>query len=531
MSLNLLSYKDFKNNSHNFSKKQDEIILAYKSQSAKTFVDEQGSAADKIAQNDTRDPDYLHARVDLNKPDSIDSLTFMGSEDIAIPVMREEGRERYFLPASFVLRIYGTSTNVIEEAESTGKVLGYKIIRKYAYQSNVLGEQVGDDEDKPLERVANVKNNNYGFYVVRLPRVTGEKPEVTLFRILREYNGPQKPKDVQYAEVDEAIFKALRATTTPLDPDFGFQWGIKNTAAGSTRTNIAWADATNNRGHQNVIIAVLDTGLKTTHVDFKSRSESVPATLVINAWNVITETSDVSHSGSSTSRYHGTWISGVCSARVNNDDAGIAGVAWQCRLTPVKICEDTTVLSSNAEAGFNFVMGKTTEFPSRRYVIVCGWDTPHNASFQSAVESAATNSKIVVVAASGNYNKDLATEPRHPAVYSGVKAAGALHSSGDRWANSNHGMNVIMAPGVAVRTTHGADNTSTIDRDGTCFGAAFIAGAAALIWGRDKNLNGSFKLKSSDVVAKIIAALDTPGAGYPNAGKLRIDNALNFLAL
>lgn len=528
-----LKYTDFIGNAHSFIPKKDEIMLAYKSNSeSEGFLNSLGDGADKVPDADTRDPAYSYARVDLVKPYS-DGASFVKGKfpnSTYIPVLKEYGRERYFFPASFVLQVEKTSVQVIEKAESTGKVLGYDIIRKYPYKSNQLGEQVGDDEDDPLEHKSDIINNSYGYYVVRLPESpSGETTEETLFRTLRENNGndgQQKPSDVQYAEVDSVKFNALRVTT-PADTDFGSQWGLK--AAPGTRTNSAWDDL-DNRGHQNVVIAVLDTGLRTGHDDFKFRSGWTPATLVINAYNVLDLSTNVSHSGSDPDRFHGTWVAGVSSARVDNNDSGVAGAAWQCRVTPVKICEADTIVTSNAKAGVDYIIGKSDEYPSRRYIILAGWTVNPTADFQNAIADAYNNHNILVVAAVGDFAEDIGPNPRYPVSYNNVLRVGAHKSDGSVWASSNFGTGVLMAPGESIRTADGSADFGTVTRSGSSLAAAFVAGEAGTVWGRDRNLNGSFS-RTSVAVRNIImnsTNLDGPATGRTNAGKIRTDLAANF---
>lgn len=539
---NSLKYTDFKGVTHTFTPKNDEVMVGYQSTTdSEGFLDTFGPGVEKVPEEDTKDTEYSYARVNVLKPNSLDNFSSLLKPKFPvakyIPVMEEiedskkfKGEKshklyRYFLPLSFVLRIKKTSTSVIKQAEDTGTVLGYKIIRKYPFKSNEIGGESGEAEDDPVTHVrkSGIVNDNYGFYVVRLPpSPSGEKTEETLFRILRENNGTQKPDDVEYAEVDEVLFKALRYT--PNDPEFPNQWGF-GTGNGA-RVTQAWDDF-NNRGHQNVVIAVLDSGLRTSHADFKYRAGETPATLVINAYNVLDGTSDVSHTGTDPKRYHGTWVAGVCSARVNNIDYGVAGIAWKCRITPVKICTGDTIVTSNAEAGINYVIGKAAEFPSRKYIILAAWDTAHNASFQNTCQNA-NATDILLIAASGDYNQDITVIPRYPVVYPFVRGGGALQSSGGRWSLSNYGVDVIMAPGKTIMTTDGPNDTATINKDGTSYGAAFLAGAAALVWGRDKNLNGTFKRTNTAVMAEIDAALAPGDAGYPNKGKLRIDQATTF---
>ncbi|MCI0560422.1 MAG: S8 family serine peptidase, partial [Nitrososphaera sp.] len=307
----------------------------------------------------------------------------------------------------------------------------------------------------------------------------------------------------------------------------GSQWGLK-TGAG-TRTNLAWDD-TNNRGQQNVIIAVLDTGLRTTHQDFIFRSGWTPATLVINSFNVLDGSTNVSHTGTDPNRFHGTWVAGVSSARVDNNVSGIAGAAFQCRITPVKICTASTIVTSNAEAGINYIIGKTGEFPSRRYIILAGWTVDDTASFQSTVEDAYNNHNILIVAAAGDNNQDINSNPRYPASYSVTLPVGAHDSGANRFPTSSFGSNVVMAPGVSIRTTNGSGNAAVTDRDGSSLAAAFVAGEAATVWGRDRNVNGSFTRTNAQVKAIIIdsANLDPPVPNVQNLGRIRTDLAADF---
>src|SRR5262245_46610591 len=113
-------------------------------------------------------------------------------------------------------------------------------------------------------------------------------------------------KLVEFAEVDHALPPAL----IPNDPGFVYQWHLTNMTA-----QAAW-DMT--LGSTNVLIAILDTGVESTHPDLAEN--------LVPGWNTYDNNSDTSDVYG-----HGTEVAGTAAAVANNG-FGVSSVAPNCRI-------------------------------------------------------------------------------------------------------------------------------------------------------------------------------------------------------
>ena len=88
-----------------------------------------------------------------------------------------------------------------------------------------------------------------------------------------------------------------------------------------------------------VTVAVIDTGVDSTHEDLSGR--------VLSGYNAISDgldTDDVAYSMDDSSNGHGTHIAGIIAAKTNNEK-GIAGVAGEfpVSILPVKVLDSAGV--------------------------------------------------------------------------------------------------------------------------------------------------------------------------------------------
>jgi fervidolysin-like protein/subtilase family protein len=131
----------------------------------------------------------------------------------------------------------------------------------------------------------------------------------------------RKNRSVAYAEPD-AILRPQELL--PNDPSFPRQFAVVGGAWGwyTTHTTQAW-DVT--RGDPSVIVAILDTGLKTQGLsDYDGQ--------VAGGWNVVRNSSDTS----SYAGNHGTYVAGVVGLALNNS-VGNAGYCPGCKIMPVQV--------------------------------------------------------------------------------------------------------------------------------------------------------------------------------------------------
>ncbi len=312
-----------------------------------------------------------------------------------------------------------------------------------------------------------------GVQLLRVP------PGETVPGMIAKYRGSGL---VEFAEPD---FYVHAAATIPTDPYFldGSQWGLQNVGqnGGTPGADIhaleGWDVQTS---ASNIVVAVLDTGIRFTHED-----------LVANLW---LNTNDNSHgfnafTGSndpSDDQGHGTLVAGILGA-VGDNNLGVCGVAWQVKMMACK-CLDVDGIGTDSS------VITALEFASTNgaRIVNASFSGP---DFSEAVSNSIVNLRdvgIILVAASGDGWSDVDQVPRYPACYD-IDNIISVGSSGNDDAlgfKSNFGLtNVdLTAPGDLMFSTYfEADDsyypTNFVDQPlyGTSFAAAHVSGALALI--------------------------------------------------
>ena len=168
---------------------------------------------------------------------------------------------------------------------------------------------------------------------------------------------------------------------------------------------------------------------------------------------------------------HGTLVAGIAAAMTNNG-VGIAGVAWDAHVLPVKVL-------NYYGNGDDFLIGKGIVWAADHGADII------NLSLGGASESGglcdaveyATSKGALVVAAAGN-GEDRAA--MYPAACPGAVAVTATDANGDFTYFSNYGRWVdLAAPGVQITSTR--NDGGYLAEDGTSFAAPIVSGVAALV--------------------------------------------------
>src|SRR5690554_527586 len=242
----------------------------------------------------------------------------------------------------------------------------------------------------------------------------------------------------------------------PNDPGFADkQWGLKSiNAAGG------WAYTT---GSQAITIAVLDTGIDHEHPDLAGK--------VVDGYNTFTEY----YGKTGDDNGHGTHVAGIAAAETDNE-IGMAGVAWDCRLMPVKVLDDWGEGSySQIAEGIFWAVENGADVIN---MSLGGW--VYSRFLHDAVEFALEND-VVVVAAAGNDSK--LNNSYYPAAYPGVISVGAITGNEVKAKFSTEGDHLFLgAPGRTIYST--IPGNSYAYYQGTSMAAPFVSGAAALIKSR-----------------------------------------------
>lgn len=271
-------------------------------------------------------------------------------------------------------------------------------------------------------------------------------------------------------------------TYVPNDPDFSDEtmvYGLLQVQALD-----AWEIVT---GSQQIVIAVIDSGIKLDHPEFEGRL--VPGYDFVNKDAIADDESG-----------HGTHVAGIIGAALNNGQ-GAAGVCPNCALMPIKVVGAHGLGSwSQLAQGILFAVDN-----GARILNISVAAETRSETLAAAVNYA-LDTGALVVAAAGNFGTD---KPSYPASLDGVIAVGATDRKGERWAKSTYGGYIdLVAPGDLIYSTyHDLNNIfhGYTFMSGTSMAAPFVSGVAGLL------LSVAPTLSAEDVAAALIWGVDDLG--------------------
>jgi thermitase len=234
----------------------------------------------------------------------------------------------------------------------------------------------------------------------------------------------------------------------PNDQWFSLQWDRS-----ITRIDWAWNVT---RGSHDVIVAILDTGVDTTHPDLEANLSP--------GYNLV-DTSLTVQDGHG----HGTAVSGVVAASIDNSIC-IAGIS-QSSLMPVKVVADNGYYE-NADLVRGILYAR--DHGARVINMSLGGD--QDTLIEQALDYA-WKKGCFICAAAGNFGADSSL---YPAAYGHVMSVGYTNSQDERDPGSHYGRNVdIFAPGTQILSTSLGGGSSAFT--GSSLASPEIAGLAALI--------------------------------------------------
>ncbi len=255
-----------------------------------------------------------------------------------------------------------------------------------------------------------------------------------------------------------------QALVLPNDPYLSEQWGWFEIKANE-------AYASDNRG-KGVIVAVLDTGVDTNHPDLKDN--------IIEGWNFVDDNDNVTDLDG-----HGTHVAGIIAA-VTNNGVGIAGIASEVKIMPIKVLEESGGLWIDIGSAILYAEKNGADIIS---MSLGGSLSPTFALPTSTIITLAHYSNITLIAAAGNENTG---SRMYPAAYEHVIAVSAINEDLSRAEFSNYGGNIkFSAPGVNILSTmptypcyltteyNYSQNYDSLN--GTSMACPFVTGVAALL--------------------------------------------------
>lgn len=259
--------------------------------------------------------------------------------------------------------------------------------------------------------------------------------------------------DVEFAELDQLV---APDEMIPDDPGFASEWHLTKIAAPD-----AWSTTT---GLSNIVIAVCDTGVDSTHPDLASK--------MVPGWNMYNNNPDTSDVYG-----HGTMVAGTVAASTNNQQ-GVASVAWGCLIMPVRISDPSGLASySTIASGIRWAADHGARVANVSYKVTTSSSVTSAASYM--------NSKggVVTVSAGNDGLFDSSADNPYILTVSATDASDNLYS----W--SSRGNNIdVAAPGNVYTCTRGGGYGSAF---GTSFSAPIVAGLAALVISTSPNLTAT----------------------------------------
>ena len=328
---------------------------------------------------------------------------------------------------------------------------------------------------------------------------------------------------------------------SPNDENFSKQWALNNVGqcGGTPDADIdapeAWDIET---GSPDIVIAIVDTGIDYNHPDLQDNiwinEDEEPDNDLdddnngfiddVIGWDFYYDDNEPLDGFG-----HGTPCSGIASAATNND-IGIAGVSWNCKIMPVQSFDelgqtDITIMSN----GIVYAADNNADVISMSFGVYT-----YSELLEDAVDYAYSKG-AVLIAAAGNIDDSLKA---YPAAYENVIAVAATDNNDERAKYeyneaSNYGSWIdVAAPGKDVFTTmptymvtlnYAGFSMNYDELFGTSMACPHVAGLAGLIL--SKNPSYSQTRVRSNILSNVdpYDSVEYIGTGRINAYKALIE--------
>ena len=356
--------------------------------------------------------------------------------------------------------------------------------------------------------------------------------------------------DVQYAE-PWFIYPLAERAFTPNDSLYNQQWSLEKIDAPS-----AWGIT---RGDSTIVIAIVDSGVEWTHPDLAANIWVNPGEDGLDAqgrdkrtngidddengyvddwhgWDFVGATHEAFVPGitkgdnnpapTGSNNDHGTHVAGIAAA-VTNNGIGVASLASNCRILPVKCTADNDYRGSGSAYILAGYTGITYAATMGAAVINCSWGGDGGSQLEQDVINFATQRGSLVVAAAGN---NFSQNFFSPASYRNVLSVAATDRNDVRAWFSNYGDNVdVCSPGVSILSTLYPRTYFLID--GTSMASPLVASLAALVRGKFPTYTNLQAAEQIRVTCRDISAVNPSYRGLLGRGRIDAFNALTVTNL
>lgn len=383
--------------------------------------------------------------------------------------------------------------------ESKFKLIQFLIILILIFQTIIVfAEETNYNEKIPInEKVFHKPQYIEGEYVIKYKDSTTSYEKINLHRkenirlierldetnadlvnirdsysLNRKIRNIERNPEVEYIEPNYLYYPFEIES----EPRFNELWGLKNTGQkipqgvlgkdgreGIPNVDIdilnAWGHTI---GDEEVVVAVIDTGIDTAHPDLKDNIWTNPDEMIngkdsdgngyiddIHGWDFLNDDNSVFNYEDGD--YHGTHVAGIIAASINN--IGVVGVAPKVKIMPLKFLGmneygETVGTLSNVLKAIEYAKDKGVK------IVNASWG---NYEHSQILEDAIADSNMLFIAASGNENINTDKTPSYPANFDlpNIISIGAIDNRGEYARFSNYGIETVhvAAPGVDILST------------------------------------------------------------------------------
>lgn len=264
----------------------------------------------------------------------------------------------------------------------------------------------------------------------------------------------QHNPNIEFAEPDYIVEPDL----IPNDTYYPSEWHPAKIQAPQ-----AWDITT---GSASVMVAILDSGIDSSHPDLAGR--------LVPGWNFYDNNSNLADVTS-----HGTAVAGTAVSDGNNG-LGVAAIAWGCYIMPLRI---TDASGNGSASAITSALTWAADHGARVANISYG-NVTKIASIDSAAQYFQSKGGVVTASAGNSGIFDSSGDNPHFLLVSATLSDDRVAS----WSNTGNNID-LAAPGGSIVTTlrGGGYGAGT----GTSFSAPVVAGVAALVLSVNSGLSGT----------------------------------------
>ena len=384
-------------------------------------------------------------------------------------------------------------TDSQEEAEQVAEAFG-GTLDSYSYGVAVVNLAEGVTVARAVAAAASAETN--------LPAVWPNY----YYHLLDEETPENADDDIEeYVGEDSQYYLAASVANDPalVETSANYQW--MHDYVGDS---YAWTAGYKGQG---IKVAVIDTGLLTTHEDLAANALAGK---------------DFSNSANGTdhpddNQEHGTHVAGIIAAEENNGKGG-AGIAPDAKVSGY------CVFSTSGGATEADIVRAINAAVANGYDIINmslgGYFYSKN---QADAVKMAYEAGVAVFAAAGN---EATNANSFPAAYPGVISVGAVDKTGAKASFSNYGSTVdVSFPGVAIYSTTPGSTSSYESWDGTSMACPAAAGTAAVILSARSDIRSkSGKQKVDALLAAMKKSTTKSSSGGMGAGTTYLPGVLGL---